>query len=592
MQRFLGGVARIAVMGFVVSLLVVWGEPAQARMAPKTLADRQPVQAGPVTPGFAIDYLGVLWETDGGHDHAEGAEGASPHGEVRFGVDGVWGPWIRLTEDGIRGEGQWASGLVSAHGADAYQVRGVPAEAVKPRAVPINTTDGPLMKVGEQPRGAAHAIDNAMCRSRADWGADESLRLNVDGEEEWPTAFYDAQVMTVHHTATENDDPDPEATVRAIYRYHAVDQGWGDIGYQFLIDESGVVYEGRWSGTASASCETGGGDGSDFAHEDGTDKMVTAAHTGGWNSGNLGVALLGEFTDHPRFGADPKPEAVDALEDLLAELALRHALDPLAEVNYVNPVSGEEKIVDTIGGHRDYTATECPGERLYARLPTIRQNVADTMATSGDSPPGVTLTSPDNGTTVSGTITVTADATDDEAVEQVEFSVDGGTVGTDTDGTDGWSVTWDTTTVTDGGHTVSANATDTASQTASDSVGVTVDNGATDSMHIGDLDGTAEGHRSDWRATVTITVLDSNGQPVEAATVNGTWTTTDVAVNCTTEPNGTCQVFSTWVPKSTDSLTFTLDDVTHGGSFVYAPGDNTDPDGDSNGTTITVTKSD
>ncbi|MFH5823439.1 N-acetylmuramoyl-L-alanine amidase [Georgenia sp. AZ-5] len=390
MHLFRKPAAHIAVIGFVASLLVVWPEPAMARMAPETLADREPVRAGPVEPGFPIDYLGVLWDAAGGDDNAAAAGATTPHGEVRFRTGGGWGPWIPLTGDGLEDDGQWASALMPGGGADAYQVRGIPPEAVDPQAVPINTTSGPLVQVGEQAGGAARAIDSAMCRSRADWGADETLRLGADGDAKWPPEFHDTQVMTVHHTVTSNDDPDPEATVRAIYRYHAVDRGWGDIGYHYLIDEAGVVYEGRWSGTTSASCEGAvGADGSDFAHEDGTDRVVTAAHTAGRNAGHLGVALLGEFTDHPSRGADPTPGAVNALEDLLAELALRHGLDPLAKVDYVNPVSGGRATVDTIGGHRDHAGTDCPGERLYGQLPGIRENVATKMAMSRDNAPSV-----------------------------------------------------------------------------------------------------------------------------------------------------------------------------------------------------------
>ena len=80
---------------------------------------------------------------------------------------------------------------------------------------------------------------------RVDWGADESLRYDSTGREIWPPSFHPIQKVIVHHTATYNDDPDPTRTVRAIYRYHAVDRGWGDIGYNFLIDGAGTVYEGR-----------------------------------------------------------------------------------------------------------------------------------------------------------------------------------------------------------------------------------------------------------------------------------------------------------------------------------------------------------
>ncbi len=94
-----------------------------------------------------------------------------------------------------------------------------------------------------------------------------------------------------------------------------------------------------------------------------------------------------------------------------------------------------------------------------------------------DNPPSVTFISPSDGATVSDTVAVTATASDDNGVTQVEFFVDGASIGVDTNGGDGWSVSWDTTAKADGSHTVSATATDTAWKTGSDSVSVTVENG-------------------------------------------------------------------------------------------------------------------
>jgi uncharacterized protein YjiK len=91
----------------------------------------------------------------------------------------------------------------------------------------------------------------------------------------------------------------------------------------------------------------------------------------------------------------------------------------------------------------------------------------------GDSPPSVSLTAPAAGTSVSGTVVVRANATDDHGVDQVQFLVDGTGIGTDTNAADGWSVTWDTTTVGDGTHTLGAVATDTAGNTAP-AAGITV----------------------------------------------------------------------------------------------------------------------
>jgi Bacterial Ig domain len=102
--------------------------------------------------------------------------------------------------------------------------------------------------------------------------------------------------------------------------------------------------------------------------------------------------------------------------------------------------------------------------------------VREIAATSGDTPPAVTFTEPTEGATVFGTVTIRATATDDQSVSQVQFLVDGGSIGTDTNGADGWSVAWDSATVTDGSHTLIARATDAAGQTGTDTNAVTVEN--------------------------------------------------------------------------------------------------------------------
>jgi hypothetical protein len=179
----------------------------------------------------------VLWRTGRGQDHGDEERGPEPHGAVRFRHGGVWGPWVPLIEDGAAGpsgDDRWSSGLVEGSDAEAYQVRGVPAGAANPETVAINTTDGRPVPIGHVRGGGARALSSATCRSRADWGADERLRFDTAGNEVWPPAHFPVQVATVHHTATKNNDPDPAATVQAMYRYHAVDNGWGDIVYHYL----------------------------------------------------------------------------------------------------------------------------------------------------------------------------------------------------------------------------------------------------------------------------------------------------------------------------------------------------------------------
>ncbi len=209
-----------------------------------------------------------------------------------------------------------------------------------------------------------------------------------------------------------------------------------------------------------------------------------------------------------------------------------------------------------------------------------------------DGPPTVSIVSPPDGSTVSGVVTIQADATDDRGVTQVEFFVDGvSSIGVDTNGDDGWSVTWDSTSVGDGTHTVTATATDTAGQTASDGIGVTVGNLAPGTVHVSDLDGTnSTVGKSGWKATVTIMVHDVNHGPVASATVSGTWSGgASGSGSCTTDAGGQCSVTSSKISNSQSSATLTVANVSHA-TLLYEPAHNHDPDGNSDGTSITVAK--
>jgi len=353
---------------------------------PQTLAaDRRVVPDQEVQSSFPIDFLGVFYDGD--------AHGAT----ARFRRDGRWGPWVELQEDGVEVAGRWASGLVSGSDASAYQVR-VPGGARAARAVVINTTDGPAQPAAVSTAGAC--TDATPIVTRCEWGADESLMT-------WAPEFYSTQKLTVHHTATTNGDADPAATVRAIYRYQAVDRGFGDIGYQYLIDESGRTYEGRFSGVDEYP-----------AHDATGSLVVTAAHVGGFNSGNTGIALLGTLTTTP-----PTSSARGSLEQLLRELTTRHTIDPHGSSEYLNPVSGATKSVANISGHRDWAATECPGGALYALLPAIRDAAAGSPPPTDTSPPVISAVTASAKNT---TVTVRW-STDEPSTSQVEYTTNGAT---------------------------------------------------------------------------------------------------------------------------------------------------------------------
>jgi hypothetical protein len=125
----------------------------------------------------------------------------------------------------------------------------------------------------------------------------------------------------------------------------------------------------------------------------------------GFNSGTVGIALLGTLTNQ-----SATPAARSALERLLAWEADRHSLNPQGASLYTNPVNGTQATFPNIAGHRDVGSTECPGGAFYSTLPSIRSNVAALIApaapafTLGASP---TSTSVRRGATARYTITVT-----------------------------------------------------------------------------------------------------------------------------------------------------------------------------------------
>jgi hypothetical protein len=109
-------------------------------------------------------------------------------------------------------------------------------------------------------------------------------------------------------------------------------------------------------------------------------------------------------------------------------------------------------------------------------------------------------------------------------------------------------------------------------------------------MHVGDLDGVSLNNGSTWTAQVTILVVNNNSVPVSGATVSGSWSNgASGLAQCSTGDNGTCQVSISGIRKNIPSVTFTVTGVTANG-LTYDSSANNDPDSDSDGTSITVSK--
>jgi hypothetical protein len=325
---------------------------------PATLHAEMSVDAGgpdgaaPERLPFTATHLGVQWE---GHE--------DPPPEIRTSADGSsWSLWrpVQTSEDmSDHTAGIFFSTLLLGHNARWVEVRHSAGSATEVLDLSvINTRDGPRRTV-TVPRSASAATPQPYVISRAEWGADESLRTGSP-------SFARVRRLVVHHTVTANDDPDPAGTIRGIYAYHTLSRGWNDIGYNFLIDSSGRIYEGRFArsyGTEIPNGESLGGMG------------VIGAHATDFNTGSAGVALLGDFT-----WASPQPAAVKALIDLLAWKADRFGINPF----------GSDSSAPNIAGHRDVGQTGCPGGQLYEQLPSIRSAVeARIAATTGLTAPSM-----------------------------------------------------------------------------------------------------------------------------------------------------------------------------------------------------------
>ncbi|MGV9992654.1 peptidoglycan recognition protein family protein [Streptomyces sp. NPDC003374] len=187
--------------------------------------------------------------------------------------------------------------------------------------------------------------------TRRGWGADESLRARG--------FVYTKKVGAafVHHTATGNNYRCSQApsVIRSIYRYHVRSMGWRDIGYNFLVDKCGTIYEGRAGGVA---------------------KAVLGAHTMGFNTNSMGVAVIGTFSR-----SRPAAAAVTAVARLAAWKLGLYGMNPRGKTYLKSGggnlyQKGKNVRLHVISGHRDGFATDCPGKQLYGKLGSARSAAA------------------------------------------------------------------------------------------------------------------------------------------------------------------------------------------------------------------------
>ncbi|MCO8273315.1 N-acetylmuramoyl-L-alanine amidase [Actinoplanes sp. TRM 88003] len=195
--------------------------------------------------------------------------------------------------------------------------------------------------------------------TRVGWRANEAIVKGVP-EYTGPT-----QVFFVHHTATGNGYSCAQSAsiVRGIQAYQVRSRGWDDVGYNFLIDKCGTVFEGRRGGVA---------------------RTVLGAHTLGFNAEASSIAVIGSY------GGRAVSTRVRTVIAAMAAYKLgAYGNPPNGRVVLTSGGSprfplGRKVPLFRISGHRDAGQTACPGNALYAQLPSIR-------AIAGAAPTGLRM---------------------------------------------------------------------------------------------------------------------------------------------------------------------------------------------------------
>ena len=309
-----------------------------------------------------FDLVGLRW-------HGEHA-GAGARIRVRDASSGAWSGWTAMAADHAGAAG---AEPVWAGGADALQLRMKrPPRGLRAQFVNVTGSATAVARRLTALRGAAHeayvALTGAPARaqladgappiiSRAEWGADSCGRPRA-----YPK-YGSVQNAFVHHTVNANGyaRADSAAIVRAICRYHRNSNGWYDIGYNFLVDRYGQIFEGRAGGI---------------------DQAVIGAQAEGFNTVSTGIANIGTFG-----AAAQTPAGVRATAELLAWKMRLHGAPIHGQVDVTSGggassryAAGAPVALQRVSGHRDADRTSCPGAALGRQLPQIRALAAQISA--------------------------------------------------------------------------------------------------------------------------------------------------------------------------------------------------------------------
>jgi hypothetical protein len=306
---------------------------------------RVPRGGGPVQAKRTFELLGI--------------SGAGGDVEVRArGLDGRWSEWLPVHpghEGSVLSDPVWTGPARAFELRSARSLRGA-------RVVLVDSGHGARASATEFVDAALPAASGQPDIIARSWWATAACRPRV------APVLGDVELAFVHHTVSSNAYRPSQSAgmIRAICLFHKYGHGWNDIGYNFVVDRYGQVFEARAGGI---------------------DETIVGAQAGGYNIYSTGVALLGNFTS-----SGPPRRAFDALSRLIAWKLAVHGVSVPGTVTvqvtragapYSRYRAGAHVRLNRIAGHRDADTTSCPGAGMYRRLPRLRQVVRDLTTSIG-----------------------------------------------------------------------------------------------------------------------------------------------------------------------------------------------------------------
>jgi hypothetical protein len=415
-------------LGFTLVCCLVLAAPARgaqpmdfemagpAAVASKAGDYRSPVLRAP----HRFDLVGMRWAGDARPDISLRAR--------RRG--GSWSKWTRVPADPDDAPDKGAaehsprgfSAPVWTGDADFVQYhvsRRVPRLRLHFVSIPASTPQALASRKAQAEPGTGQPA----IQPRAAWG-------DKDCAPRGAPAYGDVQAALIHHTVSANEYTAAEvpSIILSICRYHRNSNGWNDIGYNFLVDKFGTLWEGRAGGM---------------------DQAVVGAQAQGYNSHTTGIADIGSHQDIPETSV-----ALDAMARLIRWKLPLHGAPTQGPVTLTSGggslnryPAGTPVTMDRVSGHRDGDNTACPGNALYAQLPDLRAlvgNVQPAPAAQSRTLLDVSLTP--------GAVVYPAQATVSGALRQINGApVVGAPLDVQAYGAAGWRTAWKATSGDDGG---------------------------------------------------------------------------------------------------------------------------------------------